>query len=54
MEKVNLAERFARFTDHWSPKIVGTVDDYEIKLARLDGEFLWHSHGEADELFLVI
>ena len=54
MEKVNLAERFAKFSDHWSPKIVGTVDDYEIKLARLDGEFMWHSHAEADELFLVI
>lgn len=54
MEKVNLAERFAKFSDHWSPKIVGAVDDYEIKLAKLDGEFMWHSHGDADELFLVI
>jgi len=53
MQKVNLANKFARFAEHWSPKIVGQVDDYEIKLAKLQGEFVWHKHDDADELFLV-
>lgn len=54
MDKVNLAEKFARFSDHWSPKIVGTVDDHEIKLVKLRGDFVWHKHDEVDEMFLVI
>lgn len=53
-EKINLAEKFAAFTERWSPKIVGELDDYEIKLARIEGEFVWHAHAEADELFLVV
>jgi mannose-6-phosphate isomerase-like protein (cupin superfamily) len=53
MDKVNLAEKFARFAEHWSPKVVGEVDDYEIKLAKLQGDFVWHKHDDADELFLV-
>jgi mannose-6-phosphate isomerase-like protein (cupin superfamily) len=54
MDKVNLAEKFAAFSEHWSPKIVGAVDDYEIKLVKVEGDFVWHSHAEEDELFLVI
>ena len=54
MDKVNLAEKFAAFGEHWSPKIVGTVDDYEIKLVKVEGEFVWHKHDDEDELFLVI
>lgn len=54
MEKVNLAEKFALFDERWSPKLVGSLDDYEIKLAKLEGEFVWHKHDEDDELFLVI
>ncbi len=54
MEKVNLAQKFALFSEAWSPKIVGELDDYEIKLVRLVGDFVWHSHADADELFLVI
>ncbi len=54
MDKVNLAECFARFADHWSPKVVGQVDDYEIKLVKLKGEFVWHKHEDADEMFLVV
>lgn len=52
--KVNLAEKFGQFSDHWSPKIVGELDDYEIKLAKFQGEFVWHSHADVDELFLVV
>lgn len=54
MEKVNLAQAFARFSDHWAPKIAGQVDDYEIKLVKIQGEFVWHAHDAEDELFLVI
>lgn len=51
---INLDERFARFSDTWSPKVVARLNDYEIKLVRLDGEFVWHTHEDTDELFLVL
>ena len=54
MEKVNLAGKFALFDERWSPKIVGSIDDYDIKLVKLEGEFVWHKHDEEDELFLVV
>ena len=54
MHKVNIAEKFGLFRDQWSPKLVGTLDDYEIKLVRIEGDFLWHSHEREDELFLVV
>jgi mannose-6-phosphate isomerase-like protein (cupin superfamily) len=52
-EKVNLEERFGRFDDLWSPKIVGTVNDYDLKLVKVRGEFVWHQHDDTDEFFLV-
>ena len=51
---VNLADRFAQFTDQWSPKVIARVNDYEIKAVRLEGEFVWHQHDDTDELFLVL
>jgi quercetin dioxygenase-like cupin family protein len=51
--KVNLDEQFARFTDHWSPKIVASLNDYDVKVVKVSGEFVWHQHDETDELFLV-
>lgn len=54
MDKVNLAEKFALFSEHWSPKVVGELDDYEIKLVKLQGDFVWHKHDAEDELFLVV
>ncbi len=54
LEKVNLAQKFSLFEDCWSPKIVGEVNDFHVKLAKLEGEFVWHHHDEEDELFLVI
>ena len=54
MQKVVLAEKFAAFTDTWSPKIVGEVNDFHVKVAKLQGEFVWHHHETEDELFLVI
>jgi mannose-6-phosphate isomerase-like protein (cupin superfamily) len=54
MDKVNLAEKFSLFDDLWSPRIAGQVGDYWLKLAKLKGEFLWHTHEKEDELFLVV
>lgn len=54
MGKVNLEEKFALFDDHWSPKIVAEINDLQVKVVKLQGEFVWHAHEETDELFLVI
>lgn len=54
MNKVNLAEKFARFREHWSPKIVGELNGQMVKLAKLLGPFDWHHHDGEDELFLVV
>jgi mannose-6-phosphate isomerase-like protein (cupin superfamily) len=54
MEKINLVEKFSRFRDQWNPKIVGELNDGYLKLARLQGEFIWHRHDNEDELFLVV
>jgi mannose-6-phosphate isomerase-like protein (cupin superfamily) len=54
IEKVNLAEKLARFSDTWSPKIVGEINDAYVKLVKLKGEFVWHHHADEDEMFLVI
>jgi mannose-6-phosphate isomerase-like protein (cupin superfamily) len=51
---VNLAEKLALFADHWNPRIVGRYNGNEVRLAKLQGEFIWHSHAETDELFLVL
>ena len=53
-DRINLAEKLAAFSEHWSPKLVDTVDDYDIKLVKLKGDFVWHRHAEEDELFLVL
>jgi mannose-6-phosphate isomerase-like protein (cupin superfamily) len=52
--KINLAEKFDRFTDQWSPKIVADLNDSHVKLAKVQGEFVWHRHVEEDELFIVV
>ena len=54
MEKVNLAEKFACFADHWSPKVVGDLNGQQVKLVKFAGEFVWHHHDNEDELFLVV
>lgn len=54
MEKVNLQEKFAKFSEHWTPKIVGGANGQYIKLAKIEGEMIWHSHDAEDELFLVV
>lgn len=54
VEKVNLAQKFGLFSDHWSPKIAGELNDSHVKLVKVKGEFVWHHHDNEDELFLVI
>ena len=51
---VSIADKFASFSDAWSPKRVGRVDDHDVRLVRLQGEFHWHHHADADEMFLVV
>ncbi len=53
-EKVNLTHKFAQFHEHWSPKIVGEVNDSYVKLVKFKGEFVWHHHENEDELFFVV
>jgi mannose-6-phosphate isomerase-like protein (cupin superfamily) len=53
-EVVNLAQKFNLFSEQWHPKIVGELNDSYVKLARLQGEFVWHQHEHEDEMFLVI
>lgn len=50
----DLAERFSRFTEHWAPKRIASVNDYDVKIVKVQGEFVWHSHPDTDELFLVV
>jgi mannose-6-phosphate isomerase-like protein (cupin superfamily) len=54
MHKVNLAEQLARFSEHWSPRIVGELNGQHVRLVKLKGEFVWHHHEAEDELFLVL
>lgn len=53
MDKVNLTDAFASFDEHWSPRLAGELNGQAVKLAKVDGEFVWHQHEAADELFLV-
>jgi mannose-6-phosphate isomerase-like protein (cupin superfamily) len=54
MEVINLEEKFSRFSDHWSPKVVGELNDFHVKLVKVEGEFVWHHHDNEDEMFLVV
>ena len=54
VEKVNLSEKFAQFSEHWSPRIAGELNGQHVKLVKFQGEFVWHHHNAEDELFLVV
>ncbi len=54
MHTINIAEKLGSFTDHWSPKIIAELNGQEVKLAKFQGAFDWHSHTDADELFYVL
>ena len=54
MEVINLNEKFSLFSEQWSPKIIGQLNGQDVKLAKLEGEFVWHDHAHEDELFYII
>ena len=54
MTTINFAEKFSLFTDHWSPKVIAEMNDYQFKLVKIQGEFVWHDHGHTDEVFIVL
>jgi mannose-6-phosphate isomerase-like protein (cupin superfamily) len=54
LSKISLREKFDAFDERWSPKTVADVDEFAVKLVKIDGEFVWHHHAEADEVFLIV
>jgi mannose-6-phosphate isomerase-like protein (cupin superfamily) len=54
MQKVNLSEKLALFSDQWQPKVVGELNGQQVKLVKFQGPFVWHRHDQEDELFLVV
>ncbi len=54
MEAVNLDVMLARFAEHWSPKKIAQVNDYDVRIVKIQGEFIWHRHADTDEFFLVL
>jgi mannose-6-phosphate isomerase-like protein (cupin superfamily) len=53
-ESINLRRKLSHFSDHWSPKVIAELNDYQIKLVKLEGEFVWHQHDDTDELFFCL
>ena len=53
-EPISLAEKFALFSERFQPKVVARMNDYEFKIAKVEGDFVWHSHPDTDETFLVL
>ena len=54
MDTINLKDKLAKFSDHWSPKVIAELNDYQFKLVKIKGEFVWHNHPDTDEVFIVI
>lgn len=54
VDKVNLAAAFAKFHDHWNPRVAGDINNFQVKLVKFSGQFDWHHHDAEDELFLVV
>ena len=53
-KKINIKEKLNKFNDHWSPKVIAEMNDYQLKLAKISGEFIWHQHKSTDEVFYVV
>lgn len=51
---INLQEKLSKFSEHWSPKIIAQLNNYHLKLAKVQGEFVWHDHPDTDEVFIVV
>ena len=53
-QAINLEDKFGKFSEQWSPKIIAQMNDYHFKIARIQGEFIWHDHPETDDVFIVL
>ena len=53
-EKINLKDKLSKFSKHWSPRIIAEMNNYQFKVAKIKGEFIWHDHKDTDETFIVI
>jgi mannose-6-phosphate isomerase-like protein (cupin superfamily) len=53
-QAINLAEKLSRITEHWQPRVVAELNDYQFKLVRIEGDFVWHSHADTDEAFIIV
>lgn len=51
---INFADKLGRFAEHWSPRVIAEMNDYQFKLVKIQGDFVWHSHADTDETFIVI
>lgn len=51
---INLREKLAKFDQHWAPKVIAEMNDYQFKLVKITGEFVWHDHSDTDEVFIVL
>ena len=51
---INFKDKLAKFSEHWKPKVVAELNDYQLKLVKIQGEFVWHNHPETDEVFIVL
>lgn len=51
---INLADKLGLFTEHWSPKVIAEMNDYQFKLVKVQGDFVWHDHPDTDEAFIVL
>ena len=54
MAKINIDEKLTKFSDHWSPRVVAEMNEYQFKLGKIRGEFVWHNHVDTDEVFIVV
>ena len=54
MKPINLAEKLGMFSEIWTPRVIGNIDGYQVKLAKIEGDFVWHAHDDEDECFLVL
>ncbi len=54
MQKISLSDKFSKITDHWTPRVIAEVNDHQLKLVKIKGDFVWHDHDDADEVFIVI
>ena len=53
-DTINFKDKFSKFTEHWSPRVIAEMNDYQFKLVKVEGEFVWHEHTDTDEVFIVI